>query len=173
MTTTKKTTKQKKTKQKHPKTKQTNKQTNKKNTTEKNMLLPQACQGKGSMIRDRLVGLVVKASASRAAEVGSIPDFPAGLCPGQVIPMTFFLPPRWPRERKIPGSNPTCDGIFPGRLIPVTKKMALQQLPCQAPGVKGSALGLVGPISVYCDWVRSATSISVWQHVNLSLQIRP
>ena len=50
-------------------------------------------------------------------------------------------------------------------------------LPCQAPGVIGSALGLVGPVSVYCDWVRwkvwSATCISVWQHVKLSEQIRP
>ena len=45
------------------------------------------------------------------------------------------------------------------------------------PGVIGSALGLVGPVSVYCDWVRwkvwSAASISVWQHVKLSVQIRP
>ena len=24
----------------------------------------------------------------------------------------------------------------------------------QEPGVTGSALGLVGPVSVYCDWVR-------------------
>ena len=42
---------------------------------------------------------------------------------------------------------------------------------CQAPGIKGSALGLVGLVSVYCDWVRwkvwPATSISVWQHVKL------
>ena len=45
-------------------------------------------------------------------------------------------------------------GIFPGRVIPVTSKLALQWLPCQAPGVIGSALGLVGPASVYCDWVR-------------------
>ena len=34
-------------------------------------------------------------------------------------------------------------------------------------------LGLVGPVSVYCDWVRwkvgSATSISVWQHVKRSV----
>ena len=30
---------------------------------------------------------------------------------------------------------------------------ALQWLPCQAPGIIGSALGLVG-LSVYCDWVR-------------------
>ena len=27
-------------------------------------------------------------------------------------------------------------------------------VPCQAPGGIGSALGLVGPVSVYCDWVR-------------------
>ena len=38
-------------------------------------------------------------------------------------------------------------------------------------------LGLVVPVSVYCDWVRwkvwSATSISVWQHVKLSVEIHP
>ena len=45
-------------------------------------------------------------------------------------------------------------GFFRGRVIPVTSKLALQWLPCQAPGVIGSALGLVGPVSVYCDWVR-------------------
>ena len=59
----------------------------------------------------------------------------------------------------------------------MTWKLALQWLPCQAPGVIGSALGPVSPVSVYCDWVRwkvwSATSISVWQHVKLSGQIRP
>ena len=27
---------------------------------------------------------------------------------------------RPPRDRKIPGSNPAGDGIFPGRVIPVT-----------------------------------------------------
>ena len=45
-------------------------------------------------------------------------------------------------------------GIFAGRFIPVTSKLALQWLPCQAPGVVGSALGLVGQVSVYCDWVK-------------------
>ena len=39
------------------------------------------------------------------------------------------------------------------------------------------AIPPVGPASVYCGWVRwkvwSATSISVWQHVKLSEQIRP
>ena len=44
--------------------------------------------------------------------------------------------------------------LFPGRVIPVTEKMATQWLPCQAPGVLGSALGLGSPVSVYCDWVR-------------------
>ena len=46
-----------------------------------------------------------------------------------------------------------------------------------AHGVRGSALGLVGPVSIYCDYVRwkvgSATSVSVWQHVKLFEQIRP
>ena len=45
------------------------------------------------------------------------------------------------------------------------------------PGMIGSALGLVGLVSVYCDWVRwkvwSATSVSVWQYVKLSEQIHP
>ena len=45
-------------------------------------------------------------------------------------------------------------GFFPGRVIPVTSKLVLQWLPCQAPGDIGSVLGLVGPVSVYCEWVR-------------------
>ena len=56
----------------------------------------------------------------------------------------------------------------------MTSKLAFQWLPCQAPGVIGSVLGLVGPVSVYCDWVRrkveSASSTSVWQHLKLSEQ---
>ena len=35
-----------------------------------------------------LVGLVVKASAPRAADPGSIPAFPVGIFPGRVIPLT-------------------------------------------------------------------------------------
>ena len=72
--------------------------------------------------RDRFVGLVVKASASRAED------------------------PRFDSRLRV--------GIFPGRVIPVTYKLALQWLPCLAPGVLGSALGLVGPVPVYCCWVR-------------------
>ena len=44
--------------------------------------------------------------------------------------------------------------FFRGRVIPVISKLPLQWLPCRAPGIIGSALGLVGPVSVYCDWVR-------------------
>ena len=33
-------------------------------------------------------------------------------------------------------------------------KLALQWLPSQAPGIVGSALRLVDPVSVYCDLVR-------------------
>ena len=62
---------------------------------------------------------------------------------------------RPPQERKIPGSIPACGvEIFLGPVISVTYKLALHWLPCQAPGIVGSALGLVGPVSVYCDWVR-------------------
>ena len=70
----------------------------------------------------RRVGLVVKASASRAEDPG--------------------FESRLRRD------------LFRDRVIPVTQKLALQWLPCQAPGVIGSVLGLVGPVSVYCDWVR-------------------
>ena len=73
-------------------------------------------------VRDRLVGLVAKASASRTAFLGSIPAFVVDLFPCQVTPETY--------------------------------KFAVQWLPCLTPGAIGSALGLVGPVSVYCDWVR-------------------
>ena len=33
-------------------------------------------------------------------------------------------------------------------------KIGTVMLPCQAPDVIGSALRLVGPMSVCCDWVR-------------------
>ena len=72
---------------------------------------------------------------------------------------------RTPRKRKIQGSNPAWTEIFPGRVIPVTSKLALQWPPCQALGVIGSLLGLVGQVSAYCDWARwkvgSATFVCV------------
>ena len=97
-----------------------------------------------SWLTDRLVGLVVKASASRAED---------------------------------PGFESRLRRDFSRVVIPVASKVALRWLPGQAPGVIGSALGLAGPVSVYCDWVRwrvgSATSVSVRQNVQLSEQIRP
>ena len=78
---------------------------------------------------------------------------------------------RPPREQKILGLNPACAGIFSGSSLTSDLNLALQWLPCQAPGVIGSTLGLFGLVSVYCDWVRwkiwSATSVSVWQHVSI------
>ena len=93
-------------------------------------------------------------------------------------------PPRWPsgyRIRLKSGRSqvriPLAPGLFRGWVTPVTSKLAPQWLPCQAPGGIGSVLGLVGPVSVYCEWVRwkvwSATSTSLWQHVKLSEQIHP
>ena len=61
---------------------------------------------------------------------------------------------RLPRERRPRVRIPLAPGFFRGRVIPVTEKLVHQWLPFQAPGVIGSALGLVGPVSVYCDWVR-------------------
>ena len=72
---------------------------------------------------------------------------------------------------------PHAPGFFPWSSHANDLKLALQWLPCQEPGGIGSVLGLVGSVSVYCDWVRwkvwSATSTSVWQHIKLSEQICP
>ena len=84
----------------------------------------------------------------------------------------WLRPP--PRERKIRGSNPACVGIFRDTS---DSTLVLRWLSCQEPGVIGSVLGLVSPVSACCDWMRwkvvSATSISEWQHVKLSEQILP
>ena len=62
---------------------------------------------------------------------------------------------RPPQERRTRGLIPAFSvGIFPGRLLPVIQKLPFQWQSYQAPGVIGSALGLVGPMSVYYDWVR-------------------
>ena len=70
---------------------------------------------------DRSVGPVVKASASRVADLGSIPAFDVHLLQARVIPITSKLAPQW--------------------------------LAWQAPGLTGSSLGLVGPMSVDRDRV--------------------
>ena len=78
-----------------------------------------------------------------------------------VLPLWPSEPPRWPSGYGVRIESVRsrvrillAPGFFRGRVIPVTIKLALQWLPCQVPGVIGSALGLVGPVSVYCDWVR-------------------
>ena len=87
----------------------------------------------------RLVGLVVKAPASRAA-------------------------------------NPAFDSCFPRESSSGSSHTSGLKIGTPAatlPDVIGSALGPVGPVSVYRDWVRSANSIPVWQHVQLPEQVRP
>ena len=99
--------------------------------------------------------------------------------------VSYSTPPGWPsgkvsafREADL-GSIPTfAVDLFPVVVIPVALKMVLLWL-CRAPGIllfRVSA-GVVGPVSVYCDWVRwqvwSATSASAWQHIQLSEQISP
>ena len=71
------------------------------------------------------------------------------------------VPSRWPSGQGVRLESgrsrvrfPLGPGFFRGRVIPVTQKLALQWLSCQAPGVLKLALGLVGPVSLYCDWVR-------------------
>ena len=54
-----------------------------------------------------------------------------------------------------PGSNPACAGIFPVSSHTSDLKIGTPvAIPCRAPGDIGSVLGLVGPVSVYCAWVR-------------------
>ena len=63
------------------------------------------------------------------------------------------------RERKIPGSNPACDRIFGGSSHNSDLKIGTPGV--TLPGVIGSALGLIGPVSVCCDWVRYNFYLSV------------
>ena len=86
----------------------------------------------------------------------------------RLVGLMVRCPPQEPQTWvRIPLAPWIC---FPGRVTgPVTIKLVLQWLPCRASGIAGSALGLAGPVSVYCDWVRqkvwSAASVSVWQRV--------
>ena len=51
---------------------------------------------------------------------------------------------RQPREQKIPGLNPACGGIFSGSSHTSDLKIGTPVATLPAPGVIGSALGLVG-----------------------------
>ena len=94
-----------------------------------------------------LVGLVVKASTSRVED----PGFESHL--GQNFAGSSFT-----SSSHLSHSVADCWGntvdFTTSFLHSTPSTLALQRLPCQAPSVIGSALGLVGPVSVYCDWVR-------------------
>ena len=73
----------------------------------------------------------------------------------------YDTPPRWPSGQGVRLESgrswvriPLATGFFRGRVIPATQKLALQWLPFEAPSEIGSVLGLVGPVSENCDWVR-------------------
>ena len=72
--------------------------------------------------------------------------------------------PHWPsglgvclRSRRSQVWIPLAPGFFQGQVIPVTSKLALQWLPCQATGIIGSTLGLVSP-SVSILWLGEVES---------------
>ena len=136
-----------------------------------------------SSVRDCLNRLVLdsllESTASLAQWLGDPPrerKIRSSILAGASASLASWLR-RPPRERKIPGSNPARAEIFPGssHTSDLNIGTPLANVPCRAPGVIGSVLGLVGPVSVYCDWVRwkvwSATSISVLQHVHMPEQI--
>ena len=50
-------------------------------------------------------------------------------------------------DQEVGGSNP-------GRVMPETFKLELWQLSRLTFSIMGTVLRLVGPVSVYCDWVR-------------------
>ena len=61
---------------------------------------------------------------------------------------------RPPRERKVPSSNPACAGIFSESSPTSDLKIGAPVATLPGAWCFGSALGLVGPVSVYCDWVK-------------------
>ena len=62
---------------------------------------------------------------------------------------------RPPRERRIRGSIPACAVLkFPEPSSHTSDSNVNTPVAAlQEPGIVGSAPGLVGPVSVYCDWV--------------------
>ena len=68
---------------------------------------------------------------------------------GQLL--THSSPPRW-LCGKVSASRAGDRDLLPGRHT--TTKLALLYLTCQTPGAIRSVLGLVSPVSVYCDWAR-------------------
>ena len=84
---------------------------------------------------------------------------------------------RLPWERKILGLNPAFAEIFPGSSHTSDLKIGSPVATLPGAWLYRVSVGTGWPGVRYCDWVRwkvwSATSISEWQHVKLSEQIRP
>ena len=123
-------------------------------------------------------GQVVKASTSGALDRGSIPALAVALLSrwshvvAMVVPVVaMVVPVESRRDHGRPGGGHGCPGGghgcpggghgcpggghgCPGGVTPVTQRLVLRWIPCQTPGVLGSARGLVGPVSVCFDWVR-------------------
>ena len=92
----------------------------------------------------------------------------------------------WPSGKppaSIAGDPRIVPPVIPGGITPVTltlKLLGVKLVRCDwesnLSGVTRSELGLVGRVSLCSDWVGrragSATSISAWQHVQQSVQIR-
>ena len=59
-----------------------------------------------------------------------------------------------PLRTEDPGLNPACAGIFPGSSHTSDLKIGTPVATLPGACIIGSVLGLVGPVSVYCHWVR-------------------
>ena len=81
-------------------------------------------------------------------------------------------------ERRLPRGrlDPEITPCFSRQAIPVTLKLVPKWLPCQALCVTELTLELVGLVSVWCEWGTqqrwSAIYFSIWQHIQLSSEIR-
>ena len=106
---------------------------------------------------------MVKASTPRAADLASIPALPGGALSGSSY--TIILKLRTP-VASLPGvlsgssytivlklRTPVASlpGVLSGSSYTIVLK--LRTPVASLPGDKTSALELVGPVSVYCDWV--------------------
>ena len=96
----------------------------------------------------RLLGLVVKASSSRAAGPGVRTDTHTHRLLDLVVKVSAS-------GAADPGfDSPLTLGVFRVESHQRLYKTEFQLLPCQAPGLIGSELALVGPVSVSGDCVR-------------------
>ena len=63
------------------------------------------------------------------------------------------LPLQW-TAGGVPAFTAEDSALFPCRVTLVTSQLAILWLHCQTTGVVGLVLELVGPVRVYCNWVR-------------------